>query len=158
MTRKIAILGATGSVGKSTLDLIERNPQRFEVSAVTAARPIVLSDQAGDRDARILIEQWQHRLPDRTPDILEINVDAVWTSSRQLARKIGGKPRGIAIDPGGDTLYVSEQTSGSLMIVDTASGATRKQVPLGRSPEAIRLYTTSPRSDVDRMPHWARTA
>jgi 1-deoxy-D-xylulose-5-phosphate reductoisomerase len=35
--RKLAILGATGSVGKSTLDLIERNPERFEVVAVTAA-------------------------------------------------------------------------------------------------------------------------
>ena len=37
MTRKIAILGATGSIGKSTLDLIEANPERFEVVAVTAA-------------------------------------------------------------------------------------------------------------------------
>jgi 1-deoxy-D-xylulose-5-phosphate reductoisomerase len=37
VTRKIAILGATGSVGKSTLDLVERNPERFEVVAVTAA-------------------------------------------------------------------------------------------------------------------------
>ena len=37
MTRKIAILGATGSIGKSTLDLIERNLDRFEVSVVTAA-------------------------------------------------------------------------------------------------------------------------
>jgi len=36
VTRKIAILGATGSVGKSALDLIERNPERFEVVAVTA--------------------------------------------------------------------------------------------------------------------------
>jgi 1-deoxy-D-xylulose-5-phosphate reductoisomerase len=36
VTRKIAILGATGSVGKSTLDLIERNKDRFEVVAVTA--------------------------------------------------------------------------------------------------------------------------
>jgi 1-deoxy-D-xylulose-5-phosphate reductoisomerase len=36
MKRKIAILGATGSVGKSTLDLVERNPERFEVVAVTA--------------------------------------------------------------------------------------------------------------------------
>jgi len=35
--RKIAILGATGSIGKSTLDLVERNPERFEVVAVTAA-------------------------------------------------------------------------------------------------------------------------
>ena len=37
MTRKIAILGATGSIGKSTLDLVERSPERFEVTAVTAA-------------------------------------------------------------------------------------------------------------------------
>ena len=35
--KRVAILGATGSVGTSTLDLIERNPDRFEVSAVTAA-------------------------------------------------------------------------------------------------------------------------
>jgi len=35
--RKIAILGATGSIGKSTLDLIERSPDRFEVVAVSAA-------------------------------------------------------------------------------------------------------------------------
>ena len=37
VTRKIAILGATGSIGKSTLDLVDRNPDRFEVVAVTAA-------------------------------------------------------------------------------------------------------------------------
>ena len=37
MTRKIAILGATGSVGKSTVDLVERNRDRFTVTAVTAA-------------------------------------------------------------------------------------------------------------------------
>ena len=37
MRRKVAILGATGSIGKSTLDLLERAPERFEVVAVTAA-------------------------------------------------------------------------------------------------------------------------
>jgi 1-deoxy-D-xylulose-5-phosphate reductoisomerase len=37
VTRKIAILGATGSVGKSTVDLVERNRDRFTVTAVTAA-------------------------------------------------------------------------------------------------------------------------
>jgi 1-deoxy-D-xylulose-5-phosphate reductoisomerase len=37
VTRKIVILGATGSIGKSTLDLVERSPERFEVVAVTAA-------------------------------------------------------------------------------------------------------------------------
>ena len=35
--RKITVLGATGSVGSSTLDLIERSPDAFEVIALTAA-------------------------------------------------------------------------------------------------------------------------
>ena len=36
--RTVTILGATGSVGRSTLDLIERNPEQFEVRALTARR------------------------------------------------------------------------------------------------------------------------
>ena len=36
MTRSITILGATGSIGQSTLDLVERSPERFRVEAVTA--------------------------------------------------------------------------------------------------------------------------
>lgn len=36
MTRTITILGATGSIGTSTLDLVEREPERFEVLALTA--------------------------------------------------------------------------------------------------------------------------
>ena len=36
--RTISILGATGSVGTSTLDLVERSPERFEVVALTAAQ------------------------------------------------------------------------------------------------------------------------
>ena len=36
MTRRISILGATGSIGESTLDLVEREPDRFAVEAVTA--------------------------------------------------------------------------------------------------------------------------
>ena len=35
--RTVSILGATGSVGTSTLDLVERQPDRFEVVALTAA-------------------------------------------------------------------------------------------------------------------------
>jgi 1-deoxy-D-xylulose-5-phosphate reductoisomerase len=44
--RTITILGATGSVGRSTLDLIERNGERFEVEALTAR-----SDVAGLAEA-----------------------------------------------------------------------------------------------------------
>jgi 1-deoxy-D-xylulose-5-phosphate reductoisomerase len=44
--RSVTILGATGSVGLSTLDLIEREPERFEVLALTAR-----SDVAGLAEA-----------------------------------------------------------------------------------------------------------
>ena len=36
MRRRITILGATGSIGQSTLDLVERSPERFDVVALTA--------------------------------------------------------------------------------------------------------------------------
>ena len=36
--RSVTILGATGSIGASTLDLIKREPKRFRVEAVTARR------------------------------------------------------------------------------------------------------------------------
>ena len=36
MKRRIALLGATGSIGRSALDVIARHPDRFEVAALTA--------------------------------------------------------------------------------------------------------------------------
>jgi 1-deoxy-D-xylulose-5-phosphate reductoisomerase len=37
MRRHLTVLGATGSVGTSTLDIVERHPERFAVEALTAA-------------------------------------------------------------------------------------------------------------------------
>ncbi len=34
--QKLTILGSTGSVGASTLDVVERHPERFRVVALTA--------------------------------------------------------------------------------------------------------------------------
>ena len=36
MRARVAVMGATGSIGTSTLDVIERNPERFDVFALTA--------------------------------------------------------------------------------------------------------------------------
>lgn len=38
--KKITILGATGSIGRSTLDVISRHPKRFRVVALTANRDV----------------------------------------------------------------------------------------------------------------------
>ena len=65
MRRKLAILGATGSVGKSTLDLIEHNPKRFEVVAVTAATNAeALADIARRTGARLAVVSDERRLSD----------------------------------------------------------------------------------------------
>ncbi|WP_293879860.1 1-deoxy-D-xylulose-5-phosphate reductoisomerase [Sphingomonas sp.] len=40
MQKSVSILGATGSVGQSTLDLVLRAPERFEVLALTANRDV----------------------------------------------------------------------------------------------------------------------
>ncbi|MFC5741898.1 1-deoxy-D-xylulose-5-phosphate reductoisomerase [Dyella tabacisoli] len=40
MPQKVAILGATGSIGGSTLDVIARHPQRFHASVLTAHRNV----------------------------------------------------------------------------------------------------------------------
>ena len=39
-TRRISILGATGSIGMSTADLVRRNPEKFDVSVLTANRNV----------------------------------------------------------------------------------------------------------------------
>ena len=65
MRRKIAILGATGSIGKSTLDLVERSPEQFEVVAVTAATNVeALADIARRTGARLAAVADESRLGD----------------------------------------------------------------------------------------------
>ncbi|HUG46530.1 MAG TPA: 1-deoxy-D-xylulose-5-phosphate reductoisomerase [Sphingomicrobium sp.] len=54
--RRIAILGATGSIGQSTLDLVERSPDRFEVVALTAATNVeALANSARRTGARLAV-------------------------------------------------------------------------------------------------------
>lgn len=65
MTRKVSILGATGSIGKSTIDLIERNRERFEVAAVTAATNAeALADVARRTGSKLAVIADQSRFRD----------------------------------------------------------------------------------------------
>jgi 1-deoxy-D-xylulose-5-phosphate reductoisomerase len=51
--RRVSILGSTGSIGRSTVDLLLRNRNEFTVEAVTANRnAALLADQARQLDAR----------------------------------------------------------------------------------------------------------
>jgi len=76
--RTVAILGATGSVGRSTLDLIERDRERFEVLAVTAHRDVAGLAEAARRvgAARAVIAD---------PTLLESLRDALEGSGTEAA-------------------------------------------------------------------------
>ena len=63
--RRVSILGATGSVGTSTLDLIERHPDRFEVVALSAARNVApLADAARRTGAKLAVIDEPALLPE----------------------------------------------------------------------------------------------
>ena len=65
MKRKLSILGATGSVGGSTLDLVERSPDRFEVVALTAASNVAALAKAALRTgARLAVIADESKLPE----------------------------------------------------------------------------------------------
>jgi 1-deoxy-D-xylulose-5-phosphate reductoisomerase len=56
MRRSVTILGATGSVGTSTLDLITRNPDSFDVMALTAHRDVAgLANAARETGAKLAV-------------------------------------------------------------------------------------------------------
>ena len=65
MRRKVSILGATGSVGRSTLDLIERQPASFEVVALTAAvNAEALADSVQRTGAKLAVIADAAKLPE----------------------------------------------------------------------------------------------
>jgi 1-deoxy-D-xylulose-5-phosphate reductoisomerase len=54
--QNISILGATGSIGENTLDVIQRNPDRFRVVALTAHRNTEkLAQQCAEFGARLAV-------------------------------------------------------------------------------------------------------
>jgi 1-deoxy-D-xylulose-5-phosphate reductoisomerase len=62
---RLSVLGATGSVGKSTLDLVSRTPERFEIVALTAqSNAQELGDLARRHRAKLAVIGDESRLQD----------------------------------------------------------------------------------------------
>ncbi len=69
------------------------------------------------------------------------NVSVIDTSTDTVLRQIaaGKRPRGIAIDPAGARLYVTDAVANELLVLDTATGATLRRIALGKSPEGVNV-------------------
>jgi 1-deoxy-D-xylulose-5-phosphate reductoisomerase len=169
VTRKIAILGATGSIGKSTLDLIERNPDRFEIAAVTAATNVeALARIAHRTGAKLAVVADEHRLNDLKEllvgtdcraaageaGLIEaalVDVDLVIAAIVGCA---GLKPVMAAVEAGGTVALANKEalvTAGALM-TDAASASGATLLPIDSEHNAIfQCIAGSNRQDVARL-------
>ena len=141
--RRISILGSTGSVGQSTIDLIERNPDSFEVVALTAngnaqalaeqARKVganlaVVADEAAYSDLKAALSgSGIEAAAGRDALIAAADVPADWTMAA-IVGAAGMEPTLAAIRQGRAVALANKETlvcAGALIAQEVkASGAT----------------------------------
>ena len=75
--RKISIFGATGSIGQSTIDLIRRAPEAYDVVALSGGHNVAqLARDAIELNAEIAITAHEARLPELRAALAGSNVEA----------------------------------------------------------------------------------
>ena len=141
--RKVTILGATGSVGQSTLDLIERQPDAFDVLALTAhrdaagladaalrvgARRAVVADEAAHAELRERLDGKDVETACGPQAVLEAaGAGADWTMAA-IVGTAGLAPTMAALRQGGTVALANKEalvSAGELMMqAARASGAT----------------------------------
>jgi 1-deoxy-D-xylulose-5-phosphate reductoisomerase len=169
LKRKVTILGATGSIGKSTLDLIERDPDRFEVGAVTAATNTeALADIARRSGAKLAVVADEHRLGDLAQLLAGTNcrvaagadalIDAATSESDIVIAAIVGcaglLPVMAAVQAGGTVALANKEalvTAGALM-TDAAAAMGTTLLPIDSEHNAIfQCLAGSRHHDISRI-------
>ena len=143
MGRSVTILGATGSVGRSTLDLVARQTDGFEVLALTAHRDVAgLAELARRHRPRLAVIGDEGRLGELKTALAGTGIDAAagegaiadaaasgadWTMAA-IVGTAGLKPVMRALEGGGTVALANKEalvSAGALMIeAAAASGAT----------------------------------
>ena len=152
--KRVSILGATGSIGKSTLDLIETANGEFEVVALTAARNVEgLVDAARRTRASLAVIADEARLPELEAALAGTNcraaggeqalveaatADADWVMAA-IVGCAGLMPTMAAIELGKTVALANKEalvTAGALMI-DAARRAGTTLLPVDSEHNAI---------------------
>ena len=169
MKRKIAILGATGSIGKSTLDLVERSPDRFEVEAVTAsikvdelaaiarrtgAKLAVVADESRLGDLQDLLAGTDCQAAAGMPALMEAASGAADLVIAAIVGCAGLSPTMAAVEAGKTVALANKEalvTAGALMI-DAAARHGATLLPVDSEHNAIfQCLTGSSTEDVSRI-------
>jgi len=167
--RAITILGATGSIGASTIDLIKREPGRYRVVAVSARRnAAALAKIARDLGAQLAVVADHAAYSDLkdalagTPTEAAAGEDALLEAAQRpadwvmaaISGAIGLKPTLAAIERGSTVALANKEClvcAGSLFMRQAASsGAT--VLPVDSEHNAIfQALGAGPREDVKRI-------
>ena len=169
MRRKLSILGATGSVGKSTLDLVERAPDKFEIVALTAgSNALALAEAALRTGARLAVVADEARLPElkqalagsacRAASGREAMLEAAAGEAEWVMAAVVGcaglEPVMAALGAGRTVALANKEalvTAGSLMI-DAAARTGASLLPVDSEHNAIfQCLAGSRREDVARL-------
>jgi 1-deoxy-D-xylulose-5-phosphate reductoisomerase len=142
--RKVTVLGSTGSIGVSTLDVLSRHPQRFSVYALTANRSVQgLFDQCLQHQPLFAVmacadsaEDLQRRLADAGADtrvlagvegLCEVSAEADVVMAA-IVGAAGLEPTLAAVEAGKTVLLANKESlvmaGGLFMRAVTDSGAT----------------------------------
>lgn len=125
MTRRISIFGATGSIGLSTIDLIERDRDAFEIVALTGGHNVArLAEQAKALRAEIAVTAHEENLPELRERLAGTGIEAAAGANaiEEAARRpadwvmsaivgAAGLPPGLAALEEGATLALANKES-----------------------------------------------
>ena len=142
MVKRVSVLGATGSVGRSTLDLIERAPEDFEVVALTAncnveelaaaairtnARRAVVADETCLADLRARLAGTGIAAEAGRQAVCAAGADADWTMAA-IVGCAGLEPVMAAMAGGGTVVLANKEplvSAGELVLAEARKhGAT----------------------------------
>ncbi|MDP7151986.1 MAG: 1-deoxy-D-xylulose-5-phosphate reductoisomerase [Paracoccaceae bacterium] len=154
MTRRISILGATGSIGQSTIDLIRRNRDAYDVVALTGGRNVPqLAKDAIELGADIAVTADEGSLQDLKDALAGSSVQAAagrsalieaarrptdWTMSA-IVGAAGLEPGMVALEQGGTLALANKEslvTAGSLLL-ETGNAHGAKILPVDSEHSAI---------------------
>ncbi|RDV01239.1 1-deoxy-D-xylulose-5-phosphate reductoisomerase [Undibacter mobilis] len=171
--RSVSILGATGSIGSSTVDLIKRSPDRFRVEAVTAnsnaaalamvarelgARVAVLADESGYAELKAALAGSGIETAAGEAGLIEAaQRPADWVMAA-IAGAVGLKPTLAAIERGATVALANKEClvcAGSLFMrrakasgaavlpVDSEHNAVFQALGAGRREDVSRVILTA---------------
>ena len=167
--KRISILGATGSIGQSTVDLIARAPEAYAVEAMTGGRNIALLAQDARRlGARIAVTAHDDLLDDLRAALAGSGVEAAagraalleaaarpvdWVMSA-IVGSAGLEPGLAAVDTGATLALANKESlvcAGALML-QTAARANATLLPVDSEHSAVfQALTGEPRGAVERI-------